>query len=153
MASLVVTRVWERQRAIEEQHRQHKLPIYEEFIAFWFRALMHEQTEEDPPSDVEMARFLSDFTQRLTLWGSEEVLREYGQFRLFSSLHAAGGEDASDGSTELMFKFEQLLLAIRNDLGHSNNDLVRGDLLRLWINDIDDFLLQQGARDLPLNHA
>jgi len=33
-----------------------------------------------------------------------------------------------------------LLLAIRQDLGHKNSGFKRGTVLRLFINDIDDFV-------------
>jgi hypothetical protein len=44
------------------------------------------------------------------------------------------------GGHESLFMFEQVLLVIRRDLGHANKDLARGDLLALWINDIDEVL-------------
>jgi hypothetical protein len=40
----------------------------------------------------------------------------------------------------VLFAFEQMLFEIRRDLGHENNGLGAGDLLRLFINDVDDYL-------------
>jgi hypothetical protein len=37
-----------------------------------------------------------------------------------------------------MSHYEALLRAIRRDLGHSDKGLKQGDLLKLFINDLDD---------------
>ena len=39
-----------------------------------------------------------------------------------------------------MFQTEKIFYAIRHDLGHKNKNLERGDILRLFINDIDEVL-------------
>ena len=39
-----------------------------------------------------------------------------------------------------IFAVERLLLAIRKDVGHKNRNLKQGDLLSIFINDIDSFL-------------
>ena len=61
---------------------------------------------------------------QMVAWASEAVLREY-------AAHAAplGSED-EEGS---IFDFERVLFAIRKDLGHSNEGLQRGDLMRLFL--------------------
>jgi hypothetical protein len=41
----------------------------------------------------------------------------------------------------LMFGFEDVLLTIRQDVGHTNKGLTRGDLLALWVNDVDKALM------------
>jgi hypothetical protein len=42
------------------------------------------------------------------------------------------------GSLASLVAFEKVLLAIREDLGHDNSALKRGDLLRLFVNEDDD---------------
>jgi len=37
-------------------------------------------------------------------------------------------------------EWEKVLFAIREDLGHDNSGLETGDLLRIYVNDIDDLL-------------
>src|SRR5690242_3246225 len=35
VASLILSKRWEHKRDIEQEHRKQKLPIYEDFMAFW----------------------------------------------------------------------------------------------------------------------
>lgn len=46
----------------------------------------------------------------------------------------------SEGNVESMFQLEELLKEIRKDLGHTNRGLQKGDILRLVVNDIDDYI-------------
>jgi hypothetical protein len=39
-----------------------------------------------------------------------------------------------------MFLYEALIFSIRRDLGHRNKGLVTGDILALFVNDIDQHL-------------
>jgi hypothetical protein len=57
-------------------------------------------------------------------------------------LGAALAAEESEGSPEVMLAFERLLYSIRRDLGHANKGLGRGDLLRTFINDVDEFLVE-----------
>lgn len=43
-------------------------------------------------------------------------------------------------SGRLLLVFEQLIYAMRADLGHNDKELSTGDLLRVFINDIDEYL-------------
>jgi hypothetical protein len=115
--SLIFSRRSEQQRAIEQAHRDRKVPIYDEFMGFWFRMLGAEQRGEDPPSEQEIARFLYDFTQKVTLWGPDPFIAQYNDFRR-TSLSAGPEEDES--SPAVMFAFEDLMFAMRKDLGHPN---------------------------------
>ena len=47
---------------------------------------------------------------------------------------------AEGNPTFHIFAVERLLLAIRKDVGHKNKNLKQGDLLSIFINDIDSFL-------------
>jgi hypothetical protein len=70
------------------------------------------------------------------------VILRWGSLRV----QFAGDTDASP-PTEAerlkiapMFSFEELQLAMRRDAGYPDTSLRRGDLLRLWVNDIDRYL-------------
>ena len=75
-------------------------------------------------------RGVLDWTKPLLLWGSDEVVRRWGRLRL--------GMGA--GGTESLFRLEELLLELRRDVGYPGTSLKRGDLLRLWVNDIDEYI-------------
>ena len=68
------------------------------------------------------------------VWGSDDVLREFIAYRRFIV------NRAEDQPAEVLFAYENLVATIRSDLGHKNKDLKRGDVLSLFINDIDQYL-------------
>lgn len=135
VVSLIYSKRWEQARTIQEAQREHKRGVYEEFMRFWFRTIAADSLGEEPPDEAEIMRFMATFNQKLILWGSDELLSEYVLFR---SAGAVAEEDG--GSPKMVFAFERLLYAIRRDLGHANKGLATGDLLRLFINDIDSVL-------------
>jgi hypothetical protein len=135
--SLLVSKSWEQRRAIEEAHREHKRAIYEEFMGFWFSTITNPASGLDPPTEEEIQRFTALFTQKLILWASSDLLTRYNAFRMTASVLTA---DDAETSPLPLLAFEDVLYAIRRDLGHPKEDLAPGDLLRLFINDFDDFL-------------
>ena len=52
-----------------------------------------------------------------------------------------------------MFIYEDLIRAVRKDLGHKNKDLTKGKLLSLFINDIANYVDAEGNIKLPANIA
>lgn len=43
-------------------------------------------------------------------------------------------------SIDLVLLYEKLVLAIRRDLGHRNGGLVQGEVLALFVNDVQDVI-------------
>ncbi len=80
-----------------------------------------------------MVDFSSKFTQKLILWGSDNVLKEYST--LLKEFQSSNNKPA-----HLMLVFEKLLYAIRSDVGHGNKGLGQRDLLTLFIKDINNYL-------------
>lgn len=106
--------------------------MHEEFIKFWFGALMSVR-EKKPLDERGLQKFFERHTPELIIWGSPPMLRAYGEFR------SAGNDPDRSDPRRPLFVFESLLLAIREDLGHSNDGLEQGDLLRLFITDFDQY--------------
>lgn len=142
VVAVVVAKWWERRAQIEQQHRQQKIPVYDKYMGFWFGMLMSGKPGAAALPEEQMAEFNREFTKQLITWGSDEVLREYVAFR---RKVMAWGKGVSP--TEGVLAFESLLLAIRSDLGHANKGLVQGDLLSLFITDIDERLRQEVSPD------
>lgn len=126
--TLVFTKRWDRRWEIEQQHRAAKIPVYEQFMQFLFRVFLGSKEGGTPVPEAEMMEFIVGFTQKLIVWGSDDVLRKYGVFR-----QTLTGENQG---LKLMYNLEKLLYAIRSDIGHSNKDLKQGSLLKLFINDL-----------------
>ena len=133
--TVVIAKYYERKQEIENQQREKKIEIYEQFMEKWFDKLLEIAKNKDKNKDVledeEFVQFLSEFTRKLILWGSNGVVKKYSSFRQGSLTPA---QDSSPYT--ILFNFEQVLLEIRKDIGHSNQTLKPGDLLALFINDI-----------------
>jgi len=112
-------------------------PVYGGFIATWFKlteATKDEAAVESAEPIDEVVTFLKDFMQKLLLWGSDDLVREFVVFEK-SAVSAADSEGAANPAS--LLALERLMLAMRRDLGHKNKGLAEGDLLRTFINDWD----------------
>lgn len=125
-------------REIQAEHRKQKSEIYEEFIQFLFDALLSNKLGKPAVDEQKMAEYFAKFNQRMIVWGSDEVMKEYILFR------ARSANAANLPPKKMLQTWEQLLYAIRRDLGHNNKDLDEGDLLRLFINDYDEYINGSG---------
>jgi ABC-type lipoprotein release transport system permease subunit len=135
--SVIVTKYLERKRAIEQEIRNKKIPMYEFFVEFWFKVIYIQKQTGKEMSEQEMIEFFTKFTQQIMVWGSDSVIKRWSDFR---NKIGTLSQHKEDFSFALMFEFEQLLLEIRKDTGHKNKKLVKGDLLGLFINDLDKYL-------------
>ena len=87
-----------------------------------------------PVSEAEILDFLQGFVEKITVWGSDDVLKAVIAFK-----SQASDVTAQDPAKSL-FVLENMLFAIRRDLGHKNKNLKQGDLLSLFVTDIDQHL-------------
>ncbi len=133
VVSLIVAKYFEGQRDIKQEHRRQKLPVYEEFISFMFDLLWSKKLGKGSITPIDIERFAADFAKRMLLVGSDDVLKHYMSFREVS---------ASGGSTGIrpIVEWENLVYAMRRDLGHANKGLKQGQLLSLFINDVQKFI-------------
>ena len=132
VSAIVGGKYFERRQQIEQQQRERKIEIYEEFMEKWFAYILElkkKPTKNFAESD-EFVQFFSKFTRKLILWGSNGVVKEYSTFRQVSS------QPVKEGSLELLIQFEKVLLEMRKDLGHgATTTIKKGELLSLFIND------------------
>jgi hypothetical protein len=133
LLSLIITKFLEARTAVRQENRAKKIPVYEQIISFIFQIFYQDRIPEKKLSEAEMVKVFSDLTEKIIVWGSDDVLKAYTTFR-DSSIRATEGQQKS--ATEALFQLEQLLIAIRKDLGHGSQILKRGDILSLFVNDI-----------------
>jgi len=140
--SVILSRYFERQRAqvekaqeLERDTRAKKIPVYEDFVGFWLDALFASKTGKKALSEQQIMQGVIEWTKPILMWGSDDVVREWGQLRVQLA-------EAKPGNFEGLFRFEQFLITLRRDAGYPETNLSRGDLLRLWVNDIDQYILQ-----------
>ena len=138
--SIVLGKAFESRSVLRREHRERKIPVYEDLIKFMFRILMGSKTGE-VPTEKEMLEFMSDFNQRIMVWGADDVLASWVRWRRAATDPA----DLKAHPMKLMLLYEKVILTIRRDLGHKNKNLHTGDILALFINDIDEQLKGEGS--------
>ncbi len=128
----------ERKRAIERELRDKKIPVYEKLLSFWFDEFSDQKMPDDKKrTEEQRIEFYRVFTPTLIVWGNVPVIKAYlalKNIRLTSMTR---------NPQNLIDKFEQLLLTIREDLGQSNKKLEPYDLIRLFIEDVDKMITAQ----------
>lgn len=135
---LGVQRYFEQQREDERIRRERMAPIYEQLV----RQLHLIAGDSIEQSDVET--FFGELAQSLQLWGAPPVVKAFNAWRSTTTENVAEGEV----TLGMFFAYEDLLLETRADLGVSNDGLERGDLLRIFINDLDEHLLPTADEEL-----
>lgn len=131
LISFFASKSLETKRAIEQAMRPKKLELYTEFNEFFMKIFANEKIAKKP-SEKEMTRFFAQKTPELMTFASNSVIEKWGKLRI--------GLDGAATNEEKMFLVEDLFSEIRADLGHGKRGFHKGDILRLFINDIDSYL-------------
>jgi hypothetical protein len=128
--SLGVQRYFEQQREDARVRRERMAPIYEQLVRQLHLAA------DDSAEQTDIETFFGELAQSLQLWGAPPVIKAFNAWRLAMTETVPEGEVAIG----MFFAYEDLLLVTRTDLGISNDGLERGDLLRIFVNDLDEHL-------------
>jgi len=134
--TLIIGKYYEKKRDIEQSIRVQKLPVYEELITYFINYLIDSKHIDEREKNDSLVKFLKKQTSKLILWAGPEVLLHWGYFK--SSASNLTEEEIESGV--ILFQFEELLKVIRKDMGQSNAGLKKGDVLRLFVTDIDKFI-------------
>lgn len=138
VGSIIVSKLYERRKEIRKEHREKKVPVYEELISFLLKVFLAEKAGRKKLSEKEITIFLMDFTEKIIVWGSDEVIKSFQKFREETMRIPINKDEVPH--IKSMFYLEDLMLEIRKDLGHKNKDFKKGDVLSLFINDIEKYI-------------
>jgi hypothetical protein len=127
--SILIAKNQETKAYIQKELREKKVPVYEHLISIMFKITYASKLGEAPMPESEVLRQMVDMTRNLVIWGSDEVVKAYVKFRTFAN--------SNGDSTQMVFIVEELMAAIRKDLGHKNQGFNRGTILGLFVNDLD----------------
>ena len=142
VTSLILSKHYELKADVKRQHRENKVEIYGKLIRFFFTILFADKMQEKPPGEKEIIKFFNETNPGMISWSGDAVLKAFSVFWRTSIKGASIGR-----MEKAILLFEDLLLAIRKDLGHKNKGLERGDILGLFIKDIDEFLAAEKLAD------
>jgi hypothetical protein len=120
----------QRKLAVEQTRRQEIADQYEAFVATLLDGMQANRKPAEQAAVFQAA--VMAFAQKLLIWGSTSVVTTWITMRARWARLSGPSSDPA-----VLFDAEELLLAMRKDLGHNDSGLDRGDLLRVFITDLD----------------
>lgn len=137
------TRALDRARLRDEAIRPQKTALYADAIK-GFMNVINAGTLDSKETEERMKTFTEDITPRLITYGDRKVVKAW-----VSLLQDARHNELNSEKVNLLFSLENLMVAIRKDLGLRVQGHEQGDLLGVFITDIDSVLPKKGG--LPMN--
>ena len=131
--SSIVSKILEFKQKRREYLYQKREEPYEDFINVVYKVQELAKAGRGY-SNEEMLSDMMSFSQKLTLWGSNRVIKKWLKFKSTSA--------NTENSTELLFVLEDILFAMRKDMGLKR--LGKGKLLSFFVNDIDKYKSSKG---------
>ena len=111
------------------EQKPKKIEIYDRLIKFFFDTILANKIGKKPKSEDELIKGFSDMTPDLVLWASDDVLNLYIEFRKILT------NDPRMNLNDSIKLCEKMLLEIRKDLGHQNNNINELSILGTFVND------------------
>jgi hypothetical protein len=128
---------------IRNEQKPKKVEIYEKVIKFFFDSIFAKKLGQEIKNDDELTQWFTDMTPDLILWSSDEVLRIYIKFRQLAN------KNMGDSSGNFILLFGEMLLAMRKDLGHQNNEIDKLSILGTFVSDIEN-ISNESSKQLSL---
>jgi hypothetical protein len=115
---------------------------YREFVGLMFEMV---RIKEDTGSldEAMLTQHIRDMSKVITLYGSNELIKKWADYRM----------EAANLSVERhLLYLEEILYTIRKDMGIEKGKMRQGDLLMLFMKDIDDLTVKRKkGRDFHLS--
>ncbi|HLA85446.1 MAG TPA: hypothetical protein VJL29_11685 [Thermoguttaceae bacterium] len=127
VALVVVARWMEGRAAALRDLREKRTAVYDQLLQHLLKLVMGRATGEVVP-EAEVLRFMTNFAQRMMVWGSEDVLAAWSRLRT-----AMCELQANSGTRRAMLAYEDLVRAVRRDLGYQDRELEAGKLMALFV--------------------
>jgi hypothetical protein len=108
-----------------------KIKVYEEFSDLYLATLKTAELSGEPKrlhaARAAVVEQMYQFSKHAILWASPDVLLTYNRWRECGQ--------AEGPNVEIVLRSDDLLQAMRRDLGLENNGLKRGALVKMYLKD------------------
>lgn len=133
--SSIVSKVIEYRQNIKRYLYEKKEEPYSEFIDMVYK-IQKNISKNNVYDEKEMLDDIYSFSKKLTLWGSNNVIRKWLDF-------TKTNQEQATNSTDNLFVLEEIIFEIRKDMGHKRRGLKKGDILAFFVNDIKDYMTKE----------
>jgi type II secretory pathway pseudopilin PulG len=116
---------------LQQAHREQMIPFYEGFIDK-VGSYAEKIAEGEPPNES-LTAFMGEMHTKLLLRAPTTIIDAW-----VVNTRVPVPDDPTDPTAVLAY--ERLLRAMRADLGHDDSKMPEGDLLRIFVTNIDDHL-------------
>ena len=120
LAAVLISQHFSQRREIEARHFEQKAKAYENLIGLFFKYFAADATKSRSPNTGQTIKALLDFKKAMTVWASDEVIKEWNAFE------ATLDQDLD--IAERLMAWDKLLRAFRKDLGKDDSELDDGEL-------------------------
>lgn len=132
-ATVMAARHLERKKELAVLHREKKTAIYDEFLKKLFQIVGVKTSKgSESVEEINIVEFLNEWQRTLILWAGPATVASYCQWRtkLMTAPHSLG----------TLLSLEGLLLAIREDIGHSNTGLLKGQISSKFLRNAEQLM-------------
>ncbi len=140
LLGILLSQSYSKNLNLRTELKAKKQKLYSDFIVFLYDIY---SGSDDTDSD-ETAKRLKKYFPKLLTFASNEVIKSAGDFMQHIYKFDQEASDKGDTTWNIasMEYFGDLILAIRNDLGHKKfTEIMKWhDVARLWITDIDQYV-------------
>ena len=140
--SAIVGKVVENKFFINNQIRKERQEIYINFLDWLVNNVLYAEIS----NSSNIVSELREQQKRMTIYASDNVLKAWATFKNISMNSVLNKQGMSkEEKTKYYFEneapyIEKLILAIRKELGYKNKNIKQYDILKLYINDINEYL-------------
>lgn len=138
--SAIVGRFLENRYTIKNQIRKERQDVYINFLDWIINDLFYGEINKNIVSDLRKQQKL------MTIYASDNVLKAWSEFK-FTVMNSILNKKGLTKEEKTSFYIkneapyaEKLILAIRKELGYKNKNIKQYDILKLYINDINEYL-------------
>lgn len=123
----------EREKQQERRVKQEKMiGPYNKLISLTLEIILNSGKQGKHMSANELQKRYKEFNSEVLLHGSNEVIAKWGAYRVKIA-------QSHQDPKEVMLGLEEVLYAIREDLGFDTKGVNKGDILNLFINDTENW--------------
>lgn len=140
--SVIIGKYLENKYNVNNNIREERQKIYIEFLDWLINNVLYDEISKNK----NIIKELRKQQKYMTIYASDKVLKAWADFK-DSAMKSESNKSglSKEESTKFYLKneapkIEDLILAIRKELGYKNKNVKRYDILKLYINDLDKYL-------------